>query len=390
MASPDEMRLADLHAKYAEQAPTPAFTRLYEDDTEFGHMFAVLHRRLNRHFEDINGRAKTTHHYWADNSRELIALINELNEDLYELKRAGLEVALAAGYQEAIERCEPWLSPSGGSIVPDDFEPIKLIKYESVFSRPATTVKLEKQRAPLKLTMVGEGSYAQVFSYVDPDYGIKFAVKRARRGISERDLVRFKQEFDIMKRLRFPYVVEVYQYDSEHDEYRMEFCDETLRNFISKRNSKLKFASRKRIALQFLYGINYIHSQGLLHRDVSLQNVLLKVFDGGAVLVKLSDFGLVKDTASEFTRTDTELRGTIRDPLLNSLKEYSVANEMYSVGFVLSYIFTGRESLSSSNDEVSRIVQKCATLNASQRYRTALELIADIERLDATPTDAPA
>ncbi|MGW6354624.1 protein kinase domain-containing protein [Streptomyces sp. NPDC055092] len=82
----------------------------------------------------------------------------------------------------------------------------------------------------------------------------------------------------------------------------------------------MPFSSRKRIALQFLYGVNYIHSEGLLHRDVSLQNVLVKAFNGGAVLVKLSDFGLAKDKNSEYTRTKTEMRGTYRDPLLASFR----------------------------------------------------------------------
>ncbi len=130
----------------------------------------------------------------------------------------------------------------------------------------------------------------------------------------------------------------------------------------------------------------------MLHRDISLQNVLVEVFDRGAVLVKLSDFGLVKDTSSEFTRTKTEMRGTIRDPILHNFKDYNVLNEVYSIGWVLSYIFTGKESLKTGTDEVSRIIQKCATLETAQRYQTALDLIADVERLEASPTsaDAPA
>ena len=55
-------------------------------------------------------------------------------------------------------------------------------------------------------------------------------------------------------------------YDETRNEYKMEFCDETLRKYIGTRNSNLAFATRKRIALQFLYGLNYIHSQGFLHR----------------------------------------------------------------------------------------------------------------------------
>ncbi|MBT2248829.1 protein kinase family protein [Arthrobacter sp. BHU FT2] len=380
--------LTDLEEKYEALPSSPAFSRLYEDVRRWGHMFAVLHEELNNHFEAINGRAETTRHYWADDSRALLQLIKDLKADLYSLKRGGVDAKLVDSYQQAMERCQPWLSQSGGSSVPEDFEPVEIIKYEPVFSETSSSLNLKKQQAPVELKMIGGGSYANVYSFVDPDYGIKFAVKRAKRGLSERDLQRFRQEFDVMKRLSFPYIVEVYKFDETRNEYRMEFCDETLRNYISKRNGNLRFSTRKRVALQFLYGISYIHSQGLLHRDISLQNVLMKVFGSGAVLVKLSDFGLVKDQASLFTRTQTEMRGTIRDPQLHNFKDYGVLNEMYSIGWVLSYIFTGRDALSSGADAASRIVQKCTAPDLAQRYASAPEVIADVEHLEASPSAA--
>lgn len=390
MADPVELMLADLTEQYAQMDVRDAFLRLYKDDRRFGRMFASLHQRLNEHFEAVNDRANTTHHYWADNSREMLKLIAELGETLESLRSAGIEVTFSDEYRAALERCRQWLSQSGGSTVPDDFQPIRHVKYEPVFARLDTIVRLQKQVTPIPLKMVGEGSYATVFSFTDPDYGIKFALKRAKKGLDERDLHRFKEEFGVLKKLSFPYVVEVYEYDETRNEYKMEFCDETLRTYIASRNDKMSFATRKRIALQFLYGINYLHRQRLLHRDISLQNVLLKVFDGGAVLVKLSDFGLVKDQASEFTRTKTEMRGTIRDPLLVSFRDYSALNEIYSIGWVLSYIFTGKEALTSGSDTVGRIVRKCVAHDLSERYQDLPALIADVERLAATPTDATA
>lgn len=390
MATPNEMRIADLKAKYEEQPSSPAFDRLYAEEVEFGHMFSALHEQLNEHFEAINGRSHTTHHYWADNSRTLLALIKDIKDDLYSLKRAGVEVALDPRYQDGIERCRPWLSYAGGSTVPDDFTEIEIIKYEPVFMRSSATVVLANQRERVELKMVGSGSFANVHSYVDPEYGIRFAVKRAKRGIAERDLERFKREFEIMKRLNFPYIVEVYRYDEDRDEYRMEFCDGTLREYIHKRNATLKFSTRKRIALQFLYGLNYIHGEGVLHRDVSLQNVLVKTYSSGAVIVKLSDFGLSKEADSCFTLTKTELKGTIRDPQLESLKEYSAVNEIYAIGWVLHYIFTGKESLPHGTDPVANIVKRCTERDPASRYQTVLELIADVETLAPGPTDAPA
>ncbi|MDV3357280.1 MULTISPECIES: protein kinase family protein [unclassified Dietzia] len=389
MTNPAQFMLADLREKYEAVPSSKSFERLY-DDPEWGHMFAVLHRRLNDHFTAINGRAETTHHYWADDSRDLLSLIREIEADLHTLKRAGVEVELADSYEAALERCLPWLSPSGGSTVPEGFESIEVIAYEPVLTRVGRRVTLKKRQETLDLKMEGSGSFAHVYSYVDPDYGIKFALKRAKKDLDERDLERFKQEFEVLKTLSFPYVVEVYHYDETRNEYRMEYCDTTLRDYIRRKNASISFAARKRIALQFLYGINYLHHQKLLHRDISLQNILLKVFAAGAVLVKLSDFGLVKAGSSEFTRTQTEMKGTIRDPMLSNFRDYAVVNEMYSIGHVLAYIFQGRESLPPGTDEVGRIIHKCADNNLDQRYQSVAELIADVERLEAPPGQATA
>jgi hypothetical protein len=191
--------LADFKEKYADQNPSQAFTRLY-DDPELGPMFAYFHEQLTEHFDSINGRARSSRHYWADNSRQLIALADDLTQALQALKVSGVDVRFDDRYQQAVDRCLPWLSMGGGSTVPDDFELIVLVRYEPVFVRTVTTTVLKKARGPVNLKMGGEGSYAIVYSYIDPDYGIKFAVKRAKKGISDRDLIRFKNEFETMKR----------------------------------------------------------------------------------------------------------------------------------------------------------------------------------------------
>lgn len=377
---PKEMALRDIKEKYAPTSVASAFTRLYPDE-HLGHMFAVLHQSLNEHFSTINDRARTTSHFWADNSRDLISLIAEIRQDLQDLKRVGVEVELDEKYEKAIEACEEWLSPSGGSSIPEDFIPLEVIRHQPVFTQGDFAI-LAKYNFTPPLKMVGEGSYAIVYSYVDPDYGTKFALKRAKKDIEGRELERFKREFDVMKKLSFPYIVEVYSYNEVKNEYRMEYCDDTLREYIKRRNNTLPFSSRRSIALQFLYGLSYIHRERILHRDISLQNILLKVYKSNAVLVKLSDFGLMKEQSSQFTRTHTEMRGTIIDPTLRSFRDYAVVNEIYAAGYVLAYIFTGREDLKVSNEHLQRIVQKCTTYQVTDRYQTVMEIIAEVEGLE--------
>lgn len=287
----------------------------------------------------------------------------------------------SSDYQAALDLCKPWLSSSYGSEIPEGFAQIKLIKFEPIFTRIDNQFSLSKYATPRQLKLEGEGAFAFVYSFEDPDYGTRIALKRAKKNIGKRDLVRFKAEFQVLKRLSFPYLVEVYMYNDERNEYTMEYCHSTLRSFMLRDNASLGVAKRKRIAMQFLYGLNYLHWKGYLHRDVSLQNILLKEFDDGAVLVKLSDFGLVKDQESKFTRTQTEMRGTIRDPQLESFRSYDVRNEIYSSGHVLAYIFTGREALPPATNDIGRIVRKCTLHEVSERYETISALIADVERL---------
>ena len=385
-----ELAGADVIDRFRDRPAKPKFERIYSSSSSYNHVYAVLHGELNTHFAAVNGRAKTTHHYWADNSRAFIQLIDEVNQVRHSLGLAGVDVTVAPAYEAAMERCEPWLSPSGGSTVPEEFEPIELLEYAPAFVERDGSTELKKSAERPQETMIGAGSYANVYSFVDPDYGIKFAVKRAKKSLTEADLARFRREFEILSTLSFPYIIQVYTYDDSRNEYRMEYCEETLRVFIDRRNDELTFATRKRIALQFLYGLNYLHSKHVLHRDISYHNILLKVFDRGAVLVKLSDFGLAKLADSELTRMGTEMRGTIRDPLLENFRDYAMPNEIYAIGHVLAFVFTGRRAINVDDVRIKDIIDRCTANSYVARYRLVSEVIDDVENLATRTAGEPA
>ena len=98
----------------------------------------------------------------------MLALIEELDDAL-----DCLSLPVSTGFsppstRAAVDRCKPWLSMTYGSTVPDDFEQIRLIKFQPVFIRPETIVRLEERQSAFQLKMVGEGSYAIVFSSLTP------------------------------------------------------------------------------------------------------------------------------------------------------------------------------------------------------------------------------
>lgn len=344
-------------------------------------MCASLHQRLNDLFDFMNYKIGSNRHFNAEPSRQLISLIEEINEAREVLELGGRELVISAYYGALLNECSTFLLESGGSPIPDTLQRIKPVKYEAVFTLPDTQMRIPERHANCELKMIASGAYANVYRYTDSLYGIPFAVKRAKPNLPPKDLERFQKEFEILKALRFPYVVQVYEYETDRNQYTMEYCDSTLLEYIEKNNSRLSFGTRKRIALQLLYAIRFLHSKDLLHRDISYRNVLLKVYDGGAVVVKLSDFGLSKERDSTLTSTESELRGTIVDPMIASFKDYNVFNEIYPIGFLLSFIFSGRREIAACKGETRRVIDQCVVHDLTLRYADVRSIIRDVEAL---------
>lgn len=376
----------DIETKYSERQYDDRFTHLYEaENSRLRPAFAYLHDRLNSLLGFMNEKRLRGGHYNADQSRELIDVTREIGQLRTTLRRIGVEVSLSAPYETVLERCRRFLTSSGGSAIPEDFEEVTLEDYEPIFSIPASTVRIEKSGRDYALKSVGSGSYAQVYKYKDDEYRMHVAVKKARHTLDEAEMKRFEAEYAVLADLSSPYVLSVFRYNEADKSYTMEYCDHTLGTYIAENNGKMNFdfTKRKRIAQQFLYGISYLAVKGVLHRDLSFNNVLVKTYDAGVVQVKLSDFGLHKTQSSILTRTGTEMKGTILDPTLEDFKDYSLANEIYAVGHVVSFIFTGRTAPHVRGENLGGIVRRCTDLNVADRYQHVKEIIRDVTELRA-------
>lgn len=152
-----------------------------------------------------------------------------------------------------------------------------------------------------KRRLIGRGSFGQV--YEASWFGMKVAVKELPCGDSQL----FKEEASILAKLRSPFIVQLIGW-SVHEEANvchlvMELCSSNLRNHIEKR-SKLGPPFSLRVAvdimLQIARGMEYLHSQRVIHRDLRASNILVddstvrEFLDEGHVRVKLCDFGMAK------------------------------------------------------------------------------------------------
>lgn len=282
-----------------------------------------------------------------------------------------------------LQGCKEFLLESGGSPIPEDFKKIDIIEYEPIFSISNTIeIKHKDKIICASLKLIGEGSYANVFKYKDEFYNKNFVLKRAKKDLIEKELVRFKIEFETMNLLKSPYVIEVYRYDDESNEYIMEYADQTIHEYISKNNCTIEKSERISLANQVLSGFEYVNTKGYLHRDISLTNVLVQHYDR-LNIIKISDFGLVKTRESTLTSFGTEFKGSLNDAALEVLgfDKYSLVHETYALTRLIFFIMTGRKNLEGIKDRrISEFVNKGVNPDTKYRFQNFKELKVAFKR----------
>lgn len=382
----------DYLTKFEGYSLKSTYAQLYEDlvsDNKISQLFSILHQKLDELLGHMNSKSKTNGHYNAAESRELLEVIDLLDELKQTLKTTKYNFILQKDYESKLKQSATFLEKSGGSPIPEDYQEIALQKYDPIFFFTTTSVTIPARAENIDLKLVGEGAFAIVHKFKDPYYNKIFAKKTLKPSTTELEKERFLKEYTIMSQMNFPYTLEVYRLTDDDNSYIMEYCDSNLENYIATNNTKVGFEIRKRIALQFLYAINYIHFKKLLHRDISTRNILIKQFDSGVVTIKLTDFGLVKEPASDFTKSDTEYKGSIIDPTIDpsvdKFKNYNIKNEIYAIGVVLQFIFTGKKSIAANKvpQNLQSIVVRCTSNDLNSRYDKAADIISDVEQIQS-------
>lgn len=358
-----------------------SYTALYSNYEEnLAKAFSSYHNRLNRIFEYMNSQLVNRHkkYFHADPSRTFIDISGEVNSFVSNLDRLNLK--LDKYYNERINEIGKFISKSGGTEVPDKFEKISIVETEPIFL--VNNVKI-RQNFSFSLKLVGGGSYAKVYKYYDSYYDKTIALKKSNVNLTEKEYERFKIEFDTMKGINSPYIVDVYKFDKEEREYTMEFMDSTLLEFIEKNNKNLGFEERFFLINQIIRLFEYLESKKIFHRDISYKNVLIKNYDDGRI-IKLSDFGLVKLPDSTLTSEGSEIRGSLNDyDDLNIIgfDKYDIVHETYALTKLITFILSGK--IYFSNIKEPKIIEflKRGTGPKENRFQNISELKEEIRVL---------
>ena len=342
----------------------------------------TLHHDLVGLFRTMNERLPTGEHeahFWAEPSRDLIKRIEIIFSLVSSLKATPLAFQIDPYYLELLTRCRDFLSSSGGSSLPPNMAKVELYYTLPIFlPLSSITISHKQQDFTFDLKLIGSGSYANVYKYKDTFYNRPFILKRAKKELTDKEMARFKREFDVLNDLSSPYILEVYCYNPDKNEYIMEYMDYTLDGYIAAHNSTLTIIQRKGIAQQILRAFDYLHSKGHLHRDISPKNILIKEYDD-TLVVKLSDFGLVKIPDSTLTTVNTEFKGYFNDPALvvEGFNTYGIVHETYALTRVIYFVMTGKTNTEKiTNQNLRNFVERGLNPDKTKRFQNIRDMIS--------------
>lgn len=346
------------------------------DEPNLSIFLAAMHKRFNDLFKFMFEKKRVNGHFNADESRELLKLIDVFDNVCGFAKRINFDFRfLNENYKILFSQCRTFLSGSGGSVIPNDLEIFPLVDYEPILVFSKNDVVRLTHDIVVQRKVIGEGSYAIVSIYEDPRYNKKFIVKKAKKGLNTKELQRFENEYKYLQQLKSPYFVEVYSYDSKNHEYVMEYGGDTLALYIDKNNSMLVLEKRKRIVWQIFNAFEYLHSKGLLHRDISLTNILVKQYDD-CVVVKICDLGLVKEQNSDLTSVDSEIKGSLNDSNLVfvGFDKYNVRYETFALTRLIYFVMTGKRNMENIAENHREFIEQGIAQDVKERFGSINEM----------------
>ena len=270
--------------------------------------------------------------------------------------------------------------------------------------------------------VVGRGGMAEVYRARDLRLDRIVAVKTLRDDLARDQTfqARFRREAQSAASLNHPSIIAVY--DTGEDMVGslgvpyivMEYVDgRTLRDLM--RDDRRLLPER---ALEIVDGVlralDYSHRNGIVHRDIKPANVMLTRSGD----VKVMDFGIARALSdSQVTMTQTaQVIGTAQylSPEQARGERVDARSDLYSTGCLLYELFTGRPPFtgdspiaiayqhvrenpvppSQIDPEIPRwadaIVLKAMAKNPADRYQSAAEMRADLQRaMSGMPVSAP-
>ncbi len=259
--------------------------------------------------------------------------------------------------------------------------------------------------------LIGVGGMAYVYRCTDTIDDREVAVKILKDEFLNNDefIRRFKNESKAIAMLSHPNIVKVYDVSfGDMIQYIvMEYIDGiTLKEYIGQQGV-LDWREALHLTTQILKALQHAHNKGVVHRDIKPHNIML-LQDG---TIKVTDFGIARLTDTQ-TKTMTEQAiGSVHyiAPEQARGSKTDGKSDIYSVGVMLYEMITGKLPFDAdsavsvalmqlqSTPEMPRkinpaipvgleqITMHAMQKNPEDRYKSAYEMLGDLERFRLNP-----
>ena len=239
---------------------------------------------------------------------------------------------------------------------------------------------------------IGTGGMGEVWKARDTRLDRVVAVKR----LKEQDSSRFEKEARAIAALNHPHICQIYDVGADH--LVMEYIDgKPLQGSMPEEKAV-------RLAIQVAGALEEAHKRGIIHRDLKPGNIL--VTENG--MAKLLDFGLAKSVKD----IDLQVTGTFEGMVIGTTSYMSPEqaagrpldsrSDIFSFGAVLYEMISGHRAFEGhstpeiltavmrddprplqATESLERIISRCLSKQAAQRFQSVTELKAELEKVQA-------
>jgi serine/threonine protein kinase len=245
---------------------------------------------------------------------------------------------------------------------------------------------------------LGGGGYADCYKVKNITTGEEYAAKISltlKQKIKDKnnstDIIKhadFKNEIDIHQSLNHRSIVKyidsfesigycpLENTEKEYSVILMELCPsgKTLRDLI-RRDKRLPLRHVRLYLNQIINGLDYIHSQGIIHRDLKTSNILLAKKNS----VKIADFGLSKRTTNKkINRCGTP---NFMPPEVLNKSDHSFKSDIWSLGVMIYEMVVGEPPFASETPEETYMNIKMLAFHFPEKLKLSHEIKDLIKRL---------
>jgi HAMP domain-containing protein/predicted Ser/Thr protein kinase len=270
------------------------------------------------------------------------------------------------------------------------------------------------------LATIGKGGMGVVYRANDRKLDDVVALKVLRPDVLKDDpthIERFKQEIKLARKITHRNVLRTHDFgDADGTPYiSMEFLEGVTLKDLIKSKGALPVGVGLRIAKQICAGLEAAHRQGVIHRDIKPQNMLIIPETGE---VKIMDFGIARGAeikGQSGLTSDGTVMGTpdYMPPEQAQGRPVDFRSDIYALGVVLYEIFTGKLPFSGDTamqvvmnhiqkapprprsvnpslpEDLETVILRCMEKTPEKRYAQVADILKELtavsSRLDAAP-----